>query len=305
MVGVRDKQVNLEDIENENVANERTSHQIPRPSPKEQQVPPNQYVSPQPTTPEVQYGFKPMKMQPQYVQQHQYLPQQQYALQPQYFTYQQPQTPAHYTRIQHYLQQPEPSQYQRLQPPQPSYITDNQLGQESYQQYYTPQYVYLQQYPSASTSIQTVVDPKGGVQYVMYLHPQYIQSNKIQETQGIEALLQPQNQIYESQGKQEQEIQYVEIQPQAQVEPQIQYVRPPPLARKIPKYNFENPKYEPKSLLDSYVPSLLQVQYFKQEQQARSNALRQTPQKLKNFNIPQASTQNLRYEAYTPLTIKH
>ncbi|KAF2897218.1 hypothetical protein ILUMI_08960 [Ignelater luminosus] len=119
-----------------------------------------------------------------------------------------------------------PQQYQQFDLP---YLTDNQLSAQdsnAFQQYYNPQLLYLQQYPAASTNIQSVIDPKGGVQYVMYVPSQYLQGAKAEQTQT-----------------------------------------------KAPKFEL---KFEPKSLLDSYVPSLLQYEYFKQQQQqARGNAIQQ------------------------------
>lgn len=58
--------------------------------------------------------------------------------------------------------------YQNLENVQ--YITDNSISQQqepvhgqsqSGQQYYSPQYIYLQQYQAPSTSVRTVVEPKG------------------------------------------------------------------------------------------------------------------------------------------------
>lgn len=51
--------------------------------------------------------------------------------------------------------------YQNLQ-----YVTDNSIAQpqvqvQAEQQYYSPQYLYLQQYQAPSTSVQTVVNQKG------------------------------------------------------------------------------------------------------------------------------------------------
>lgn len=58
-------------------------------------------------------------------------------------------------------------------------MADNSIAQQQQQPsaYYTQQYVYLQPYTAASTSVQSVVDPKGAVQYVMYIPtPTYIAS---------------------------------------------------------------------------------------------------------------------------------
>lgn len=65
-----------------------------------------------------------------------------------------------------YVNQPEtssysqgPNDYQQYENIQ--YLTDNSISAPSGQQYYSPQLVYLQQYQAPSTSVQTVVDPKG------------------------------------------------------------------------------------------------------------------------------------------------
>lgn len=321
--------------------------QFQQPPQQKQPVAPKRPLTP----PRFQFGFKPMKTQPQPVQKPQTTQTQQYNIAPQqyslpqeFFNFQsaQQQQPQHQlqqtlppSRAQQYVQsQP---QYQQYELP---YVTDNQLSAQdsnSFQQYYNPQLFYLQQYPSASTSIQTVVDPKGGLQYVMYLPSQYLQGAKAEQTQTVETLLQPQSQqqVYTSQDLSsvqgllggDQQYQFVDvpqaqpqIQSQAQVAPEtpkfaeVQYVPQqqqqlqPEILQKAPRFEFVQPKYEPKSLLDSYVPSLLQIQYLKQQQQqAQANAIQQSlkpPQPAvgkgdfnKNY-VPQsaASAQNFNYQ---------
>ncbi|XP_044254391.1 uncharacterized protein LOC123004926 [Tribolium madens] len=244
----KEKKISLEDIERDNL---KITGKVARAPPK---IP---VASP------TDYGFVPTKtvadyarQQPKYVQ---YVPQtysqpaqqytppsQQYATVPQQYYYQQQQPVNHQNPYQ---------QYENVQ-----YVTDNSIAQAQ-QQYYTPQYVYLQQYSAPSTAIQSVVDPKGGIQYVMYV-PSYVP--KAEQTQNYE------NVVYtnDQQAYVVPETQYVQTQ---QVTPAIKYA-PQPQAEKTQQVFT---KSEPKSLLDSYVPSILQVQYYKQ-QQSQANAIQQS-----------------------------
>ncbi|KYB28055.1 hypothetical protein TcasGA2_TC008236 [Tribolium castaneum] len=259
----KEKKISLEDIERDNL---KTTGKIARAPPK---IP---VASP------TDYGFVPTKtvtdyarQQPKYVQ---YVPQtyaqpaqqytpppQQYATVPQQYYYQQQQS------VQNPYQQ-----YENVQ-----YVTDNSIAQAQ-QQYYTPQYVYLQQYTAPSTAIQSVVDPKGGIQYVMYVVP------KAEQTQNYE------NVVYTNSNEQQQYVvpqtQYVQTQ---QVTPEIKYAPQP----EKPQQLFT--KSEPKSLLDSYVPSILQVQYYKQ-QQAQANAIQHS---LKDVSTVSGKS------SYRPTQISH
>ncbi|KAJ8963921.1 hypothetical protein NQ314_005249 [Rhamnusium bicolor] len=268
--GPKDKKTTLEDIERDYISNQKRVKLTPAPPP-----PPK---VPSPAQSPTQFGFVPIKTIADYVQQG---PKQNY-VQPQYiqqFAQQYPETDySQYATAQQYtssipqkysssLQQYSVPRYSSTQqkyvpqiPGQQSYtyvpqvespyqsydnlqyITDNSIGQPS-SQYYTPQYVYLQQYQSPSTAVQTVVEPKGGLQYVMYI-PTYVPTTE--QTQNYE------NVIYTTNDAQDSSSAY-QI-PQTQAPQTTQYVQ-------------QNNVQEPKSLLDSYVPSILQLQYYKQAQQ--------------------------------------
>ncbi|KAF5302222.1 hypothetical protein FQA39_LY10261 [Lamprigera yunnana] len=259
----------LEDLENENVAYEQ------RPKPQNKQKPKMQ--SSMQTLPQMQFGFRPMKAQhPQNSEQSQYVGQQHYVQQSQYESspqtqYQSVQQPQfeipQQSQFQHAaLQQyflPHQQQYftyqpetlqalgqyqQQFQQQQNPYITQNHLPQ----QFQIPQYVFY--HPSASNSVQTVVEPKSQFAYIqpqIFHQPENIQSAlPSKENYQIQYLTIPQ----------------VQLQPHAKVQPKFHYKLETPSKQ----------KHSPKSLLDSYVPSILQIQYHKQ-QMARANAIRQPP----------------------------
>nr|CAI5832368.1 unnamed protein product [Callosobruchus analis] len=186
------------------------------------------------------------------------------------------------------------------------YVADNNIGNQQQQQYYSPQYVYLQQDPAPSTSVQTFIDPKGGVQYIMLI-PQPAITTTNEQPQKYENLAYasvdgesysqkyaqvsynnqkeqevPTGQQYVYQYEQKEEkapaagVQYV-VQPQYEQkeQQQVQYVHPKPQYTKPSEYII---KREPKSLLDSYIPSVVQLEYYRQIQQ---NAIRD------NVKVPQ------------------
>lgn len=276
----KEKKISLEDIERDNLKTSkvtRTTPKIPIGAPTD-------------------YGFVPTKtvtdyarQQPKYVQ---YVPQT-YTPPPQQYT---PPLQQYATTPQQYYYQPQAlnqqnpyQQYENVQ-----YIADNSIAAQQ-QQYYTPQYVYLQQYTAPSTAVQSVVDPKRGVQYVMHV-PTYVP--KAEQTQNYE------NVVYAANDQQQEyvvpETQYVQTQqvqptvkyvPQTQVQPTVKYVQP-----QVQKSQQLFTKSEPKSLLDSYVPSILQVQYYKQ-QQAQANAIQHS---LKDV----ASTVSGK-SSYRPTQINH
>lgn len=356
VLAIDNKKISLEDIERDNLkSNKETTPKAPGSPTNFGFVPPiktandyakqpsNQYlqppyVPPQSYTTQTQQQYITPPQQQSFPQQYttvqQYVAPQKYQQQvssPQYVTPQQYLSPQQYTTAQqyaapqqYYYQQGQGNQYQQYENVQ--YITDNSIAQQPQQQYYTPQYVYLQQYTAPSTPVQTVVDPKSGLQYVMYV-PTYVP--KGEQTQNYEttvAYVDPK--ATQPEQAYVQNTQYVSV---PQVTPSIQYAEETPkyvqsniqaatpsirYAEETPKYvqsNIEaaapsikyaeenNPKYvqshvqatsslryaeekprlfftskqEPKSLLDSYIPSILQIQYYKQ-QQARANALQQS-----------------------------
>lgn len=80
----------------------------------------------------------------------------------------------------------------------------------------------------------------------------------------------------------QQQIKYEYVQAPSQSPPQVTEPSvevPPPIQQKQQQQNYEQyvvmaPK-QPKSLIDSYVPSYLQVQYYKQQQQAQRNSIQE------------------------------
>lgn len=198
------------------------------------------------------------------------------------------------SQVQYYQQQPQPQPHQH---PQIQYVVDNSIQQPDPQhtpqeeQKYYQQLVYLQPYqtPSASSNIHSVSDTKGNVQYVMYI-PSGAAPAATYATDTV--LAYPTNQ----------ETQYVyqpvldeshvpNIPNESTVTTKSQGVVPHTQSPsnsgaagllqydtiKGPK-RFERPvfKHQPTSLLDSYVPSYLQYQYYKQQQAETVNAIKQS-----------------------------
>ncbi|KAL3265695.1 hypothetical protein HHI36_009898 [Cryptolaemus montrouzieri] len=137
-----------------------------------------------------------------------------------------------------------------------NYISDNNV----------PQYVYLQQIPEPSNTVENVVDPKSqGIGYIMLI-PTYV--NQQPETQNY----------YVTKQSAGHDLGYAAV--PEQPDQQIQYV-----------YNTESEEYgkgstykkEPTSLLDSYVPSVLQIQYYKRlASQAQANQIVDNAKTLAN-----------------------
>ncbi|XP_056629893.1 uncharacterized protein LOC130440654 [Diorhabda sublineata] len=154
-----------------------------------------------------------------------------------------------------------------------AYVADNTIDQGAGQQNYdSQQFYYLQQYQEPSTSIQAVVDPKGGLQYIMYI-PTYVPNQLTEQTQNQENVVYTNNQQQTYQSPQPEYNTYSE--------------NPKTFETGKSMYNLkanEAPfiRREPKSLLDSYIPSSLQLQYYKQ---SRLNAIRD----------------NQKYEHYSPI----
>ncbi|VEN37875.1 unnamed protein product [Callosobruchus maculatus] len=256
----------------------------------------------------------------------------QYYHQQQYSTTQQNPATQQYTTPRQQYSVPQEGSYKNVQyetdnnlaaqqyPKNVQYVTDNSIGNQQ-QQYYSPQYVYLQQDPAPSTSVQTFVDPKGGVQYIMLIpqsaitttseQPQKYENLAYATTDG-EADNQKYSQISYSNEK-EQEVpavqqyvyqyeqkegkapaagvQYV-VHPQYEQkeQQQVQYVPPKPQYTKPSEYII---KREPKSLLDSYIPSVVQLEYYRQIQQ---NAIRD------NAKVPQVFHKRQEFASQTSTT---
>lgn len=255
----------------------------------------------------LQYGFKPLASPQQHVQPQFTQPQlqQQQDVQLQYVYPQ-------YSSLQLPTVQIQP-QYQYQQFDNVPYVVDNRLVQSSksdQQNYYGQQLVYFQPFTSSTANIQTVVDPKGNLKYYMYVPTQHFSEVKTTEepTKGIQ--VQTQLPSYVNVGPQiftrepdyrqlpQSESQYItqpQLPPQPVTQtvqyvpstqatpqlPQVQYVQatqeslvqtPLPTTEPHPKSQYIA-KGHPQSLLDSYVPSVLQLQYYKQQQDSRGNAV--------------------------------
>ncbi|KAL1506635.1 hypothetical protein ABEB36_005960 [Hypothenemus hampei] len=210
------------------------------------------------------FSYKP---QPQKVQQQQYInPQPQYEVPQQYqeYTYIQPGATQQYT-IEYQQPSQQYEQYEKVQ-----LLTDNAINQpEGQQTYVQPQYYYVQ---SPSTAVESVVDPKG-VQYV------YVPSYTSNSIPVDEKYLQPYVTTQETSlpPVRTTVAKYTTISTGKNTEPVKQYVSQKQAQYTPPaKPEYRTPiqeilvKREPKSLLDSYVPSIVQLQYLSQ-QQAKSS----------------------------------
>ncbi|XP_017773750.1 PREDICTED: protein transport protein SEC24-like [Nicrophorus vespilloides] len=331
-VAAREKQIKLEDIERDNLQSERKTKEV------------KQYLSrPQATpTPKMQYGFVPIKAPVNYIPQaYQEQPQQQYYLAPQAYT--QPQTfPGPPAQPQPYGQTRTPYQYQpqysegyrpqtryeQVQYVQPGvqYVVDNQIQQTTQAQkyYQVPQYYYVQPYQAASNNIQSVTDSKGNVQYVMYVPASYLKDqNYASLTQPQQYATQPEQYATQPEQYATQPQQYATQPEQPQPQQEVQYqseqkyqYQPEPQIQTQPKYTqiqyTEKPKYSkhPKSLLDSYVPSVLQYQFYKQHQD-NTNSIKQIPkisvqpnlgksEYVKSFKTIQDAGSHLNYRLHSP-----
>ncbi|KAJ8984600.1 hypothetical protein NQ317_006062 [Molorchus minor] len=278
--GPKDQKTTLEDIERDYLTNQKKTKLTPPPASTKAATSPSQY------------GFVPTKTLSDYIQQSprpnyiqsQYVPQFTQADYPQYPAGgQNAQTQKYTTSFREYAipqysvpQYTRPQVQQQKYAPQQTvkyvpqvqyqddgvqYVTDNSIGQGN-PQYYTPQYVYLQQYQSPSTAVQTVVEPKGGVQYVMYI-PAYVPTETTDQTQNYENVVYTPTSTQDSATYQAPDAATPQYAPQPQQQEQVQYVQP---KAKQTKAEFVVNR-EPKSLLDSYIPSYVQLQYYRQAQQ--------------------------------------
>lgn len=175
-------------------------------------------------------------------------------------------------------------------------------------QNYPQNYLYIQPVVAPSNHIPNIAQPKG-VQYVMFLEPNQgllrnpnIQKNLLEHTaytHNLVGLLQrnahtnvlPQNYRPAPQQPQPQQPQptphqtfsfrppvqayYIPQQPQLNIVPSgITYANPDKLETQQTQQSITSlafaEKRQPTSLLDSYIPSVLQIQYYKQLQEAQS-----------------------------------
>lgn len=339
-MAAKDKKINLEDIERDNLKSERKAKQeskVITSSSYTQQVPNTQTANP--IAAPLQYNFLPLKTAQNYAQQQQYSPQQ-YSVRPspaqQYVPQQYTSTPQQqYTPPQQYYTTYQPTvqfrQYKQQYVEQPTHyqqyenvplITDNSIAQQQ-PAYYTPRYVYVQPIPAASTSVQSVVDPKARIQYVMYIPtPAYVTAsnpkseNALQESQEYVNIV-PQTYVNYPSQQQEQEYetaavddnQYTQYDVQdAAKSAGVQYVKASqePEEQRYVSPEYVTPKKQPKSLLDSYVPSYLQVQYYKQQQQQQQFQANAIPEQGKTsagktqqvkavYRIPESDVAASRY----------
>ncbi|XP_060531458.1 uncharacterized protein LOC132705051 [Cylas formicarius] len=192
-----------------------------------------------------------------------------------------PQQPQQYPYLQPDLgfqqyQKPAPQQYEQTsqvyqQPAQHyqqyenvHYLTENSLSQSDNQQYYpqVPQYYYVQQYQAPTTAVETVVDPKAGVQYVMYLPASSEYSpNAIQNDQKYQDVYSDYHQIPAI------SVKYTVANPKkyTTISSSQKHIQPSKVRnQKQQEYII---KREPKSLLDSYIPSAVQLRYLEQSRQ--------------------------------------
>lgn len=192
----KEKKITLHDIEQDYVTTQKRANLSPPPAPKAQS--PTQYgfvpvktaanyvQQDAPSAFVAQYN-QYATSQEQYPLNPQYLAQTQFSTQPDYsqystIAYSGDSTPTKYSTQDSssdvtsskytqakFLNQPAvtyaQNDYQNYENVQ--YVNDNSIAQlqgqsqAGQQQYYSPQYLYLQQYQAPSTSVQTVVDPKG------------------------------------------------------------------------------------------------------------------------------------------------
>ncbi|XP_022903012.2 GATA zinc finger domain-containing protein 10-like [Onthophagus taurus] len=300
-VVIAEKQLKLEDIERDNLASERENKEQKSTlkfSPKySQPYNPPSFRSSQPNN----FGFTPINDKPklqfqstkiqQEIHQENQQENQQEQIQyspPQYYYQQQPQIQPQ--------PQPQPQIINQYPYEQTPYIIDNQIN--------TPQYVYLQ--PSSSNNIQMVVDSKGQVKYFMYVPVPYVKQDSQYNNVGPQIFTQEaEYQAQNSNSQYENQPQFSETPQQPQLQQQISYVP-------VEKTQY-TPKGEPQSLLDSYVPSVLQYQYYKQQEQQGLNSLvKKSSEKLnqKRYNSPQqiytipSDSSELAYPPQLPTTFK-
>lgn len=169
--------------------------------------------------------------------------------------------PVYYSQPQ-YLQA-QPQQYQQYENVQ--YVTDNSIAQPE-----QPQYYFVQQYQAPSTAVEAVVDPKG-----TYLTNKTSLTNQHFFTDVL-AYYTP-NSIGSTEEKY---LQPYYVKPEPQLPPvttSTKYTKVLPSKPKevkyatVPEKQYQQPQQEviikrtPKSLLDSYVPSVVQLQYLRQQ----------------------------------------
>lgn len=134
----------------------------------------------------------------------------------------------------------------------------------------------------------------GGLQYVMYV-PSFVQPTAAEQTQNYE------NVVYTT--GEDTTSSYQAPEPQVQQKAQTSYVQPEGKGA-LTEYVI---KREPKSLLDSYIPSVLQLQYYKQAQ-SQQNSIQEPIKIPRTFNSkshyrPTAAESSIRY-TYRPSTYR-
>lgn len=250
------KQIKLEDIEKDTLASERKLKQE-----KSQKI--NQV--------KFQLGFplrttsfqQPLAAQPQIIS----LPPTYYNIEDQRYVNREQIDPNNQQRHAQLPPQIQP-QYHNLE--QVPYITSNQISSTSAPPQYYTQYVYLQPFTAPSNAIQMVVDAKGNAKYFEYVPTQYFSEVKATQTGGDVG-----PQIFTQEPTYNDDSSRYITQPQLPPQPHIldtQQVRYTPQPITFQRPEGAQTRY-PQSLLESYVPSVLQLQYFKQ-QQAEANAIK-------------------------------
>ncbi|XP_066146682.1 putative cyclin-dependent serine/threonine-protein kinase DDB_G0272797/DDB_G0274007 isoform X2 [Euwallacea fornicatus] len=211
---------------------------------------------------------KYMSYQPQHAAQGFTQPEYQLQYQQPSQQYQQPskqyqQSSQQYQQTSQLYQQPtqQYDQYENVQ-----YVTDNSISQLKSQQ---PQYYYVQQYPASSTAVESVVDPKG-MQYVYF--PSYSSANSITTDQKyLQQYLSGEDEEQPQLPAVTTTVKYTSV-PTGKSSTKNYFVQGKGFPYEAPKVQYQPQpqedvviKREPKSLLDSYVPSIVQLQYLKQQ----------------------------------------
>lgn len=213
------------------------------------------------------------------------------------------QQPQQTTQYQQATQYQEPTQYQQpyflTKNENLQSIIDNHLQnylKQSQQQYVeTPQYVYVQPNQEASDNVQSVVDSKGNLQYYTYVpvsqvtQGDFVQSDLTDaQTYNVAPQISPSKDAALSQNTIPYEHPPITIpfKHQYNAETVALYNQAKAIAAKYPTkeadysdkqsnpvqlqkqvmLEFDYSKRKPQSLLESYVPSILQYQYYKAQQ---------------------------------------
>lgn len=160
---------------------------------------------------------------------------QQYVYPQQYYQHQAQPTQDFSQFLEYQFGQPQTQYYQEPAIKNVNYIAANSV----------PQYVYLQQ---SSNAVENVIPKEHGVKFLMII-PQYVPQQPSLQNYYLSQQTAPQDYTTATLSQQPDQVQYV-----YKTEPSVN-------SQKLSSY-----EKGPTSLLDSYVPSVLQVQYYKKLQ---------------------------------------